>query len=100
MRQEIKCSMLLSFRVQMYLLSSVEFLCSAWRNAAVWFLYLVLKSLSVRPMYVCVVLLSFRVTVAWYITDDYRQFPSSGHAFFCRQVHVLLLLMVAAAVVL
>ena len=38
MRQEIKCSMLLSLRVQ----SSVEFLCLAWRNDAVWFLYLVL----------------------------------------------------------
>ena len=49
----------------MYLLSSVEFLCLAWRNDVVWFLYLVLKSFSVRPMYVSVPLLSFRVTVAW-----------------------------------
>ena len=40
MRQEIKCSML-SLRVQICLLSSVEFLCLAWRNDAVWFLYLV-----------------------------------------------------------
>ena len=63
MRQEIKCSMLLSLRIQMCLLSSVEFLCLAWRNDAVWFLYLVLKSFSV--MYVSVVLLSLRVTVAW-----------------------------------
>ena len=55
MRQEIKCSMLLS-------LSSVEFLCLAWRNDAVWFLHLVLKSFSVSPMYVSVVLLSLRVT--------------------------------------
>ena len=37
MRQEIKCSMLLSLRVQICLLSSVEFLCLAWRNDAVWF---------------------------------------------------------------
>ena len=68
MRQEIKCSMLLSLRVQevqIYLLSSVEFLCLAWRNDAVWFLYLVLKLFSVSPMYVSVVLLSLRVTVAW-----------------------------------
>ena len=68
MRQEIKCSMLLSLRVQIIqicLLSSVEFLCLAWRNDAVWFLYLVLKSFSVSPMYVSVVLLSLRVTVAW-----------------------------------
>ena len=49
MRQEIKCSMLLSLRVQICLLSSVEFLCLAWRNDAVWFLYLVLKSFSVNP---------------------------------------------------
>ena len=63
MRQEIKCSMLLSLRVQMCLLSSVEFLCLAWRNDAVWFRYLVLKSFSVSPMYVSVVLLSLLVTV-------------------------------------
>ena len=36
-----------------------------WRNDAVWFLYLVLKSFSVSLMYVSVVLLSLRVTVAW-----------------------------------
>ena len=64
MRQEIKCSMLLSLRVQICLLSSVEFLCLAWRNDAVWFLYLVLKSFSVSPMYVSVVLLSLRVVFA------------------------------------
>ena len=44
---------------------SVEFLCLAWKNDAVWFLYLVLKSFSVSPMYVSVVLLSLGVTVAW-----------------------------------
>ena len=84
----------------MCLLSSVEFLCLAWRNDAVmmWFLYLVLKSFSVSPMYVSVVL-SLRVTVAWFIIDDCRQFPSSGHVFFCRQLHVLLLLMVAVTAV-
>ena len=42
--------MLLSLRVQMCLLSSVEFLSLAWRNDEVWFLYLVLKSFSVSPM--------------------------------------------------
>lgn len=57
--------MLLFFRVQMCLLSSVEFWCLEWRNDAVWFLYLVLKSFSVSPMYVSVFLLSFCVTVAW-----------------------------------
>ena len=60
-----QCSMLLSLRVQMCLQSSVEFLCLAWRNDAVWFLYLVLKSFSVSPMYVSLVLLSLRLTVAW-----------------------------------
>ena len=24
------------------------------------------------------------------MTDDCRQFPLSGHAFFCRQLHVFL----------
>ena len=65
MRQEIKCSTFLSLRVQICLLSSVEFLCLAWRNDVVWSLYLVLKSFPVSPMYVSVVLLSLRVTVAW-----------------------------------
>jgi len=49
----------------MCLLSSVEFLCLVWRNDAVWFLNLVLKSFSVSLMYVSVVLLSLRVTVGW-----------------------------------
>ena len=57
--------MLFSLRVQICLLSSVEFLCFACWNDAVWFLYLVLKSFSVSLMYVSVVLLSLRVTVAW-----------------------------------
>ena len=30
-----------------------------------WFLYLVLKSFSVSPMYVSELLLSLRLTVAW-----------------------------------
>ena len=65
MHQEVNGSILLSLRVQICLLSSVEFLSLAWRNDAVWFLYLVLKSFSVSPMYVSVVLLSLHVTVAW-----------------------------------
>ena len=65
MHQEIKCSMVLSFRVQICLLSSVEFLCLAWRNDVVWFLYLVLKLFSVSLIYISVVLLSLRVTMAW-----------------------------------
>ena len=46
------------------LLISVEFLRRVCRNEAVWFLYLVLKSFSVSPMYVSMVLVSFPVTVA------------------------------------
>ena len=65
MRQEIKCSIMLSLRLQICLLSSVEFLYFTWRNDAVWFLHLVLKSFSVSPMYVSAVLLSLRVTGAW-----------------------------------
>ena len=63
MRNEIKWFMLFSFKA--CLLSSVEFLCFVCRNDAVWFLYLVLKSFSVSPMYVSVMLLSLRVTAAW-----------------------------------
>ena len=65
MRHEIKWSMLYSLRVQICLLSSVTFLCFVCPNDAAWFLYLVLKSFSVSPTYVSVVLLSLRVTVAW-----------------------------------
>ena len=41
----------------MCLLSSVEFLRLEWRNKGGGFRYLVLKSFSVSPMYVSVVLL-------------------------------------------
>ena len=64
MRHEIKWLKLFSLRVQICLLSSVEFLCFVCRNDEVWFLYLVLKSFSVSPMYVSMVPLSLRVTVA------------------------------------
>ena len=49
----------------MCLLSSVEFLVRVCRNDAMWFLYLVLNSFSVSPMYVSGVGLSLLVTVAW-----------------------------------
>ena len=74
----------------MCLLSSVEFRERVCRNDAMWFQYLVLNSFSVSPMYVSGVGLSLLVTVAWLITDGCRQFPSSGQASFCRQLHVLL----------
>ena len=56
--------MFFSIRVQICMLSAVEVLSFVCRNNAVWFLYLVLKSFSVSPMYVSVVPLSLRVTVA------------------------------------
>ena len=65
MRHEIQWLILFFLRVQICLLSSVEFLSFVCRNDDVWFLYLVLKSFTVSPMYVSVVLLSLRVTVAW-----------------------------------
>ena len=51
----------------MCLLSLVEFLCSTcmcW-NDVVWFLYLVMKSFSLSPIYVSGVLLSLCVMVTW-----------------------------------
>ena len=89
MCHKIKWSMLFSLRVQVCLLSSVEFQCFVCWNDVLWFLYLVLKSFSVSPMCVSVVLLSLRVTVARKISDDWRQFPLSGHVFFCGQLQVL-----------
>ena len=67
MHHEIKWSMFFSLRVQICLLSSVEFLCFVCWNDAVLFLYLVLKlfSASLMYMYVPVVLLSLRVMGAW-----------------------------------
>ena len=47
----------------------------------VWFLYLLLKSFFANPMFVSVVLLSLRVTVAWLIGDDWRELPSSGRVY-------------------
>ena len=69
MRQEMEYAILLSLRVQTYLLSSEEFLYLLCRNVALWFLYLTLNSFSVSPMYVSVLLLSCRVTEAWYIAE-------------------------------
>ena len=44
--------------------NSVSCLYFSLRGDYKWFLYLVLKSLAVTPMYVCVVLLSVDVTSA------------------------------------
>ena len=47
--------MLLSLRVQICLLSLVEFLCLALRNDAVWFLYLVVILCESDVCFGCVV---------------------------------------------
>ena len=52
------------FRFQTCLDSSGSCLYFSLRRDFKWFLYLVLKSLAVTPMYVCVVLLSVDVTSA------------------------------------
>ena len=52
------------FRFQTCLDNSVSCLYFSLRRDFKWFLYLVLKSLAVTPMYVCVVLLSVDVTSA------------------------------------
>ena len=98
MHHEIKWSMLFSLRVQICLLSSVEFLCFVCQNDAVWFLYLVLKLFAVSLMYVSVVLLSLSVMVAWQINDDWGQFPLSGHVI-CWQLQVLVSLVLVLSVV-
>ena len=57
MRNEIKWSMLLYLRVQICFLSSVEFLRRVFRNEVVWFLYLVLKSFSVSPIFFIMIII-------------------------------------------
>ena len=53
-----------SFKAQMYLLSSVELLRFSFLKELVWFKYLVLNDVSVRPTYVSRPLSSSLVTVA------------------------------------
>ena len=56
-----------------------------------WFLYLVLKSVFCESDVCFRSVFALRVTVAWQITDVWRQFrPLSGQVFFCRQLQVLL----------
>ena len=50
-------------------------------------------------MYVSVVLFSLHVMVAQQISDDWRQFPLSGHVFFCRQLQVLVSFMLVLSAV-
>ena len=74
-----------SLSVHMCFDSSVWFLRFAFRNEVVWFLYLSLK-LVASPTYDSFVVSV--VTVAWYITFSWRQFPCSGHSSLFLQLHV------------
>lgn len=46
----ILCSMLFSFKVQICLLSSVEFFRLLFLNDCLWFPYLILNGVSVKPI--------------------------------------------------
>ena len=55
-------------------------------NDLAWFLYLVLKSSAVTPMYFAGSLLTVE-TSAWYTTLFVRHLPSVGHLLGCLQLH-------------
>ena len=70
----------------MYLESSVSFSYFSWLNDLLWLLYLSLNVVLVNPIYATC---SFsKDTVALYIMQLERQFPSSGHLVGCLQLHV------------
>ena len=68
-----------SLSVQIYWLRVVECRLFSFRKLLVWLLYLDLKGVSVNPIYDCWLLLSSRVTVAWYTSSEERHLPSNGH---------------------
>ena len=76
----------LSLRVQIQLLSVVEFRLLSFLKELVCPLYLILKVFSVRPMQVSSLLLSSLFTEAWYMTPSVRHFPFNGHSFFLLQL--------------
>ena len=82
--QVIECWIFLSNRDQIYLLKVVAFLWRSFLKLDLWALNLVLKGPAVRPTYVSSLWLSCLLTVVWYITDDVRQFPLSGHGWFLQ----------------
>ena len=84
----------LSFSFQMYLLNAVALRSPMLLKLCLWFVNLFLNVPSVSPMYVDSSSLSALFTVAWYINDFDRHFPSKGHA--CRrQLQSLLVLLLA-----
>ena len=69
----------------MYLESSVSFSYLSWLNDLLWLLYLSLNVVLVNPIYATC---SFsNETVALYMMQLERQFPSSWHLFGCLQLH-------------
>ena len=77
------------FNLQTYLESSVSFWYFSWLNDLLWLLYLSLNVVLVNPIYATC---SFsKDTVALYMMQLERQFPSSGHLVGCLQLHVFLL---------
>ena len=77
------------FNFQTYLESSVSFLYFSWLNDLLWLLYLSLNVVLVNPIYATC---SFsKDTVALYMMQLERQFPSSGHLVGCLQLHIFLL---------
>lgn len=86
--------MLFSFKVQICLLSSVEFFRLLFLNDCLWFPYLILNGVSVKPIYVSSFSIDLSgagwvaITVAWYIIPDCWHFPSNGQLFLLRQLHI------------
>ena len=77
------------FNFQTYLESSVSFSYFSWLNDLLWLSYLSLNVVLVNPIYATC---SFsKDTVALYMMQIERQFPSSGHLVGCLQLHVFLL---------
>ena len=74
---------------QTYLESSVSSSYFSWLNDLLWLLCLSLDVVLVNPIYATC---SFsKDTVALYMMQLERQFPSSGHLVGCLQLHVFLL---------
>ena len=75
-----------SFKVQLYLLSSVACLYFEFLKELVWFKYLVLKAFSVIPTQFFCLMLSSLITVAFQTTPSVWHFPESRQEFFWRQL--------------
>ena len=79
------------FNFQTCFESSVSFWYFLLRSDFTWFLYRVLNSLAVTPMYVCILSLSVVVTSAWQTTLFDKHFLSAGHSLGRLQLQVIVL---------